>query len=145
MRLRIRRPQTQIPKGVPIPSSGEVSALVLVVDDDTDLRRLTATVLSCNGYRVVEAPDGREAMGRLVAHTPDLIVLDLNMPVMDGWEFRAEQQQLANDQLAAIPVLLVTGADGADAHAARLKAVGMVKKPFDPEQLLGAIRMALQH
>jgi CheY-like chemotaxis protein len=121
----------------------QLAALVLVVDDDTDLRRLTASVLSCNGYRVVEAQDGREAIGRLVAHTPDLVVLDLEMPVMDGWEFRAEQQRLSSGQLAAIPVLLLTGTDGADGHAATLRAVGLVQKPFDPEHLLDAIKEAL--
>ena len=125
------------------PFANEVSALVLVVDDDTDLRQLTATVLSCNGYRVVQAQHGREALGRLASDTPDLVVLDLNMPVMDGWEFRGEQQRLADGRLAAIPVLLLTGADGADGHAGVLKAVGLIKKPFDPEELLGAIGTAL--
>jgi CheY-like chemotaxis protein len=124
-------------------SPGRVSALVLVVDDDTDLRKLTASVLACNGYGVVEAQHGREAMTRLIQDTPDLVVLDLNMPVMDGWEFRAEQQRLLDGRQASIPVLLLTGADGARAHAATLQAAGVVEKPFDPERLLGAIKAAL--
>jgi CheY-like chemotaxis protein len=121
----------------------ERSALVLVVDDDTELRHLAASVLSSNGYRVVEARHGREALGRLVSETPDLVVLDLEMPVMDGWEFCAEQQRLPGGHLATIPVLLLTGADGADGHAATLRAAGLLKKPFDPDRLLGAIRTAL--
>ena len=120
-----------------------VAALVLVVDDDTDLRQLTATVLACNGYGVIEARHGREGMARLRQDTPDLVVLDLNMPVMDGWEFCAEQQRLAEERLASVPVLLVTGADDATAHAATLKAVGLVRKPFDPEHLVTAIKTAL--
>jgi len=121
-----------------------ISALVLVVDDDTDLRQLTASLLSCNGYGVIQAPDGHAAIERLAQDTPDLIVLDLNMPIMDGWQFRAEQLRLPNGRLAAIPVLLVTGADSAGDDAATLKAVGLIKKPFDPENLLRAIESALQ-
>lgn len=121
-----------------------ISALVLVVDDDTDVRQLTSSVLSCNGYGVIQAQDGHAAIERLAHDTPDLIVLDLNMPIMDGWQFRAEQQRLADERLAAIPVLLVTGADSACVDAATLKAVGLIKKPFDPESLLRAIETALQ-
>jgi CheY-like chemotaxis protein len=131
-------------EATPTPRSGNVSALVLIVDDDTALRQLTASVLSCNGYRVLEARHGREGIDRLVTDTPDLVVLDLNMPVMDGWEFRAQQLRLENGQLAAIPVLVVTGADGADGHAAVLKPAGLIKKPFDPEHLLDAIGTALR-
>jgi len=73
------------------------------------------------------------------------VILDLNMPVMDGWQFRAEQQRLPDGHLATIPVLLVTGADDAPDHAVRLKAVGLVKKPFDPDQLLEAVQQALSN
>jgi CheY-like chemotaxis protein len=124
--------------------SGRVSALVLVVDDDTDLRKLTASILVGNGYSVIEAQDGREGIARLTQDSPDLVVLDLNMPVMDGWRFRAEQQRLPDGRLASIPVLLVTAAEGAGAHTATLKAVGLVEKPFDPERLVGAIKTALR-
>jgi CheY-like chemotaxis protein len=123
--------------------SGHISALVLVVDDDADLRQLTVRVLAGNGYSVIEARHGREGMARLIQHTPDLVVLDLNMPVMNGWEFCAEQQRLSAGRLAAVPVLLVTGADDAGTHAATLKAVGLVRKPFDPEHLLAAIETVL--
>jgi len=62
---------------------------------------------------------------------------------MDGWQFRAEQQRLPDRRLADIPVLLVTGADVTIDHAATLKAVGLVQKPFYPERLLDAVRKAL--
>jgi CheY-like chemotaxis protein len=123
--------------------SVRVAALVLVIDDDTDLRKMTADVLACNGYGVIEAQHGREGLARLVQDTPDLVVLDLNMPVMDGWQFCAEQQQLLDGRLASIPVVLVTGAEGAAAHSLTLKAVGVVEKPIDPERLLAAITAAL--
>lgn len=120
-----------------------LAALVLVVDDHTDLRRLTAGILTCNGYDVIEASDGRNAIASLCEHAPDLVILDLNMPVMDGWQFLAEQQRLPDGELAAIPVLLVTGAEGGRDDARTVKAVGLVRKPFDPDQLLRAVERAL--
>ena len=122
----------------------KVSAVILVVDDHDDLRQLTVSVLAEHGYAVVEAQHGKEGIARLCEHAPDLVLLDLNMPVMNGWEFRAEQQRLDNQQLAAIPVLLVTGEDGdADQQAADMHAAGLVSKPFDPERLLSAIQSVL--
>lgn len=129
----VRRPHTR------------VHALILVVDDATDLRQLTADVLSCNGYDVVQASDGLEAISELCEHSPDLVVLDLNMPVMDGWQFCAEQRRLPDGHLAAIPVLIVTGEDRPEDQAAKLRAVGLIKKPFDPDELLNAIQAALPH
>lgn len=122
-----------------------VAALVLVVDDETDLRRLTADVLLCNGYEVVQAGHGQEAIVQLCEHSPDLVVLDLNMPVMDGWQFRAEQLRLPDGHLTAIPVLLLTGEDRPDDQVATLQAVGLIKKPFEPDELLSAIHSALRH
>jgi len=121
------------------------NALVLVVDDHTDCREITATLLEREGYHVIEALDGRDAMASLCQHVPDLVLLDLNMPVMDGWAFRAEQQHLPNSHLASIPVVLVTAAPDARDHAATLKAVGLIEKPFAPDELLQAVKLALRH
>jgi len=120
------------------------SAVVLVVDDEPDLRQLTANLLISNGFDVVIAQHGREALERLCEHRPDLVLLDLNMPVMDGWQFRAAQARLVDSHLVNIPVLILTGADGAPEHAATLNAVGLIEKPFHPDQLLDAVRTALQ-
>ena len=119
-------------------------ALVLVVDDDADLRRITATTLSRHGYDVVEAADGLVALACLVKWVPDLVILDLHMPRMNGWEFRAEQWELADQRLAAIPVLLLTGEAAPEHEARRLHAAGLVHKPYDPEDLLGAVSAALR-
>lgn len=124
---------------------GEPAALVLVVDDHDDLRQLAASVLKSNGYDVIEALDGQDAIASLCRHAPDLVLLDLNMPIMNGWEFRAAQQQLPDEDLAAIPVVVVTEADDPGDHAAALKAAGLVKKPFNPEQLLEAVERVLPH
>lgn len=125
------------------PASIRSPALVLVVDDETRVRRFTTRLLTGKGYEAVEAGDGREAMARLCEHSPDLVLLDLYMPFMDGWRFCAEQHRLPDRRLAAIPVLLLTGADKTVDHAATLHAVGLVHKPFNPERLLDAVKKAL--
>jgi CheY-like chemotaxis protein len=122
-----------------------VAALVLVVDDEIDLRHLTTDLLLCHGYDVVQAGHGQEAIVQLREHSPDLVVLDLNMPVMDGWQFRAAQLRLSDGRLTAIPVLLLTGEDRPDDQVATLQAVGLIRKPFDPDELLNAIQAALPH
>jgi CheY-like chemotaxis protein len=120
-------------------------ARVLVVDDDCDVRTVTARVLVQDGYDVVEARDGDEAIHKLSEsdHPPDLILLDLEMPVMNGWRFREEQRRLDDPRSASIPVLLFTGTDGAGNDVHTLMAAGLVAKPYDPDQLLLSVRTAL--
>jgi len=132
---------TALPSSRPPPN--RTNPLVLVVDDDPNLRQLAADLLIGHGYDVISAQHGREALERLCKHCPDLVLLDLNMPVMDGWQFRAEQRRLLEPDLVSIPVLIVSGADGADRHAAMLEAVGAIEKPFDPDRFLNAIGTAL--
>jgi CheY-like chemotaxis protein len=128
----------------PPPSQVEsVERLVLVVDDEPDVRQLTESLLTAHGYHVIVAGHGRDAIQRLREQCPDLIVLDLNMPVMDGWQFRTEQRYLPDRKLAAVPVLLMTAEDGAAAYADTLRAVGVVTKPFDPDDLLDAVSAAI--
>lgn len=127
------------------PQPHRLTELVLIVDDDTDLRQLTAMILSLNGYDVIEAEHGGDALIRLASSVPDLVILDLNMPIVDGWQFRAQQQGMRDSRLAAIPVVLLTGADRAAEHATALGASGLVRKPFDPKALLDAVGEALAH
>jgi CheY-like chemotaxis protein len=119
--------------------------VVLLVDDEPALRHFARILLSHHGYDVLVARDGKEAIARLSARgrCPDLIVLDLHMPVMNGWQFRAEQRRLATP-IASIPVLLMTGEVDADACAATLEAIGVVKKPFAPNALLDAVGKAIR-
>jgi CheY-like chemotaxis protein len=113
---------------------------VLVVEDDRDARDLLIYVLEDKGYAAAGAAHGREALGWLRAseRPPCLILLDLMMPVMDGWQFRREQQR--DPGLCAIPVLVVSAAAGLSQEAAALGAAGCVTKPVDVDHLMNLVR-----
>jgi CheY-like chemotaxis protein len=121
-----------------------IGPLLLLVDDDPAMSRMTETLLTAHGYHVIVAADGRDAIQRLREQCPDLIVLDLNMPVMDGWQFRREQRYLSDKHRAAVPVLLMTGEHDAPSHAHALQAAGLITKPFDPDDLLDAVSAAIE-
>jgi DNA-binding response OmpR family regulator len=111
---------------------------VLVVDDDEHVLRLVDRVLSRAGYEVCRARDGAEGLQLAEAHPPDLIVLDLKMPVMDGPAFR--QEQLRRPALARIPVLVLSGRPNDD-HIAELLGVPRISKPFQMHELLSTVRL----
>jgi CheY-like chemotaxis protein len=110
-------------------------ARVLVVDDETDIRQAVAEVLAEEGHQVVSARDGAEALTHLRAFHPQLVLLDLMMPVMDGWQFRAAQKR-EEPELSAVPVIVLSalGRDGA------IDADAYIQKPFDLDDLLKAVK-----
>jgi CheY-like chemotaxis protein len=110
---------------------------VLVVDDDALIRDTLATALSDEGYSVRVARDGRVALDTLNQWRPDLIVLDLMMPVMDGPAFRAAQS--AEATTAAIPVIVLSAAHNLHRQTKDLGAAAVFAKPFDLVALLDAI------
>ena len=107
---------------------------VMVVEDDALIREMVVQALAGEGFAPIGAQNGREALHRLrEEHVhPELILLDLMMPVMDGWQFRAEQ--LKDPVLAGIPVVVMSASDDegvpAEAH---------VGKPFEIDVLLDAV------
>ncbi len=113
------------------------SAGVLVIDDDGSIRGFLAEALIDEGYTVRTADDGKRALEVLGAWRPDLILLDLMMPEMDGWTFRAEQ--LARAEIADIPVIVLSAARDLESWAATLAPAGVFSKPFDLDALLAAI------
>ena len=94
--------------GIGTAASESHDAAVLVVDDDLDTRELLATLLEDAGYTVATAANGLEALRYLHAHRPELILLDVCMPVMDGATFR--QHQRRNPSWLRIPTVVMTGA-----------------------------------
>ena len=120
-------------------STERKSRSVLVVEDDPDIRESVVEVLQDEGYTVLAAADGQEALERLSGKDPrpHIILLDLMMPVMNGYQFRAAQLERAD--LAAIPVLVVTADANARAKAESLSAAGFVQKPVKIQPLLDLI------
>ena len=117
---------------------------VLVVDDDRMIRGFVAEVLLDEGYDVRTAADGSEALDLSREWRPDLIVLDLMMPVMDGWAFRARQRREA--ALADVPVVVTSAATTLRVNRYQLEPCIMLPKPFELDDLLGAVEScALVH
>ncbi len=107
--------------------------MVLVVDDESDIRLAVAEILSGEGYQVVDACDGAEGLAKAKAYHPGLVLLDLMMPGMDGWAFRRAQKH--DPEVSRIPVVVLSamGPDGLDVE-------GYVGKPFDMDDLVTAVR-----
>ena len=108
-------------------------ARVLVVEDDPELRQSICTVLDDAGYSSWPAENGEVALERVRKDRPCVILLDLMMPIMNGWEFRSEQ--LRDPRLSSIPVVIMT-ADGRGADKARNLHADYLKKPIHPDALL---------
>ena len=111
--------------------------LVLVVDDDPDILQTLGLCLSTEGYRVLMAANGKEALDILEREHPSVILLDLMMPVMDGWQFVAELDSRGKRD---VPLLILSADRGVQGHALKLKASGHLAKPFDLEELLGKVQ-----
>lgn len=110
---------------------------MLVVDDDHDIAELVRLALTDEGYEVVIASNGSAALQEAQASHFDLILLDMRMPVMDGWEFaRAYQAKPA----PRAPIVVVTAARDAGERAAEINADGFLSKPFSLDELLDVVK-----
>lgn len=117
---------------------------VLVVDDEEDIRTVVSLCLSHAGFRVEVCREGQEALLALPAFKPDLVLLDISMPLMDGFEVCRRLRALA--QTAHTPVVMLTAKTSADyvRKAVALKISGYVAKPFDPVELVGRLTRILE-
>jgi two-component system chemotaxis response regulator CheY len=109
---------------------------VLFVDDDPDLRKLMAQVLTHEGFDTDVASHGQDALDKAHDNPPNVIVLDMMMPVMDGWMFRAHQRYCVG--LADVPVVILSGAPRA--RLANIGAAAILRKPFANDELITVIR-----
>lgn len=114
------------------PEASPVARRVLVVEDDWDILEQMSFILEDAGYQVDECEDGQEAIDHLRQSAADLIVLDLMMPVMDGWEFVTAKN--ADPSIAQIPVIAISADNTAKAKAIRAEAY--MPKPFDADELV---------
>jgi two-component system response regulator MprA len=110
---------------------------VLVIDDDAWLQETLEAVLGLGGYEVEVASDGAEALEKLRARRPDVILLDWAMPCMDGPAFAAALQQRGLHP--GIPILILTADGHASQKAAQVGAEGYMTKPFEMTALLGEV------
>ena len=117
-----------------------MSKCILVVEDQEDNRRILRDLLTTAGYEVIEAVTGEDAVTRALAQRPDLILMDIQLPGIDGYE--ATRRIKANPALRAVPVIAVTSyaLSGDEAKALAAGADAYVSKPFSPRALLAKVR-----
>ncbi len=112
---------------------------MLVVDDDSSIRELLHAALEEEGYEVVSATDGQDALVIVERWRPDVIVLDLMMPVMDGWTFAKRLRERYD-----IPIVALSAVTDIERHAKALGARDVIAKPFDLDALLPKVARATE-
>lgn len=117
---------------------------IMVVDDSEAVRRAVRLMLSAEHFRSIEAPDGKKALELLASEKVDIVLTDLNMPVMDGHSFIARMRE--RPELRFIPVLVLTTMCSADvvSDLKRAGVTGVLQKPIEREALLKAIDRCLK-
>ena len=117
--------------------------LILVVEDQDELRRLYAEQLMISGFDVIEAANGEEAISHTAARAPDVVLMDLSLPVLDGWE--ATRRLKADTRTAHILVVALTAHDGSGElqRATRAGCDWFVPKPCPPDALITEVRRVL--
>lgn len=127
-------------------SVNEPTHRILVVDDDRNLRKVVATTLELAGFDVVDAASGREALETLETLVPDLVFLDVMMPLMDGYEVAERIRKHRNPAIANVPIILLTAKSETE-DKMRGFAAGAddyVTKPFNSQELLARVRAKIR-
>jgi len=109
---------------------------ILVVEDDDSIRGLIEMALSDEGYEVMTAPHGAAALDLIRESEPDFILLDMSMPVMDGWEFSRAYRQTPGKHA---PIVVLTAAHNACNPASEIQAAGYLAKPFTLDDLIAVV------
>lgn len=128
---------TSVPEAS-VASTGEKT--VLIVDDDSNTRDLLGYLLKQNGYKVLHAGHGMEALEALekAAELPSLILLDLRMPVMDGWQFRARQRESV--RFSPIPVVVISSSKTLEQDVGSIEVMGFLRKPIHKVEFIDLVR-----
>jgi CheY-like chemotaxis protein len=116
--------------------------VVLVVDDDPDILEALSEILEAEGFEILRARNGKEALEKLEKQPPQLILLDLMMPVMDGFEF-AQRMRQQRPEVANIPFIVLSADRNVGSKAQEIGAVGFLAKPFELNDLLDMVRRSL--
>jgi two-component system, cell cycle response regulator DivK len=120
-----------------------MSKRILVVEDQEDNRRILRDLLTSVGFQLFEAEDGEQGVASAETHRPDLILMDIQMPNLDGYE--ATRRIKANPQLREIPIIVVTSyaLSGDEDRARAAGCDDYITKPYSPRQLLAKIKQHL--
>jgi two-component system, cell cycle response regulator DivK len=121
-----------------------MSKRILVIEDTDDNRRILRDLLSNAGFELIEATDGEQGVAAAAAQRPDLILMDIQLPVIDGYE--ASRRIKANPELRHIPIIAITSyaLAGDEQKTAAAGCEGYVAKPFSPRQVLALVRQFLR-
>jgi CheY-like chemotaxis protein len=110
---------------------------VLVVDDDPDMAEAMLLVLESAGYAARSAPNGRQALEQVAVQLPSLILLDMLMPVMNGWQFAHALHERYGH---TVPIVVVSAAEHVGARSEEIDADDVLSKPFDMDELLRVVK-----
>jgi DNA-binding response OmpR family regulator len=121
--------------------SMSVGKVILIVEDDDDLRQIIRWILEDECFLVETAADGKEALDRAMAKKPSLVLLDMALPIIDGYGVAAGLHQVYGNTLA---ILIMTAGGHAAEKAKHIGAIGYVSKPFELDTLVNAVRTALE-
>jgi two-component system OmpR family response regulator len=109
---------------------------VLIIDDEDSLREMVGLALELEGYEVLSAPDGVRGLEIIRQHDPDVVLLDMRMPGMDGWQF---MEAYRREPVQRARVIIFTAAQDSLARVEEAKANAVLPKPFDLDQLLALV------
>lgn len=123
-----------------IGASGDGRKQILVVDDDAQIREAIQWALEDEGLEVVTAADGHEGVEKVTRWRPDVLVLDVNLPILDGYQVADTLRDVYG---AALPIVMITADGHAAEKARRIGAFTYLQKPFDITDLLLAVRRGL--
>jgi DNA-binding response OmpR family regulator len=119
--------------------------LVLLVEDEETLRKVLRNLLERDGFEVAEAADGAEALSAVDRLSPDAIVLDLNLPVLDGYDVLSRLRTRSTSATLPVLVLTANGDEASEVRALKMGANEFLTKPFRPRALAARLKLLLSH
>ena len=118
----------------------EMSKTVLIVDDSASMRQLVSFALKDAGYEVIDAVNGRDALGKLNGTKIEMVLTDLNMPEMDGIEFIKQFRNSSGYRFTPVVMLTTESQESKKQEGKQAGASGWIVKPFTPEQLIDVVK-----
>jgi two-component system chemotaxis response regulator CheY len=123
--------------------TSEMAKTALIVDDSTTMRQMVAFTLREAGYQVVEAEHGQDALNKITAQPVNIVITDLNMPVMDGFTFIQNVRAMPTYKFLPILMLTTESQLSKKEQGKAVGATGWIIKPFDPDKLLQVVAKVL--